>query len=52
MLVIDESLEKIRQRQTDVARLRGQVESLSKQAKSLETRIKKLEDGNSTPAKK
>ncbi|NLS95901.1 MAG: DUF3458 domain-containing protein [Planctomycetaceae bacterium] len=52
VLVIDESLEKIRQRQTDVARLRSQVESLSKQAKSLETRIKKLEDGNSTPAKK
>ena len=49
VLVIDESVEKLRQRQTEVGKLRGEVESLSKENKALEGRIKKLEAG---PAEK
>ncbi len=52
VLVIDESLEKLRQRQTDVTKLRGQVESLRKQNKAIEGRMKKLEEKLSTPAEK
>ncbi len=52
VLVIDESLEKLRQRQTDVAKLRGQVESLRKQNKAIEGRMKKLEAKLSTPAER
>lgn len=52
VLVIDESLEKLRERQTDVVKLRGQVESLRKEAKSLEGRMKKLEERLPVPAKK
>ena len=43
VLVIDETVEQLREKQTVVSKLRSQVESLRKEAKTLQEQMKKLE---------
>lgn len=43
VLVIDETVEQLREKQTAISKLRSQVESLRKEAKTLQEQMKKLE---------